>query len=181
MSAPVEEKPVSVEETTQEVPLELEEDVIVDSPQSRGEKKARKAILGLGLKRVAGINRVTFTRARGIIYAIAKPEVYQSMNSDTFIVFGEMQVEDMAARAQAAAAEQLAAEAASGEVEAPAAVPAAAEVAEVEEEEEISAEGTDEKDIDLVITQANVSRNKAIKALKNNNNDIVNAIMELTM
>lgn len=38
----------------------------------------------------------------------------------------------------------------------------------------------EEKDIDLVMTQANVSRAKAIKALKNNKNDIVNAIMELT-
>jgi nascent polypeptide-associated complex subunit alpha len=31
------------------------------------------------------------------------------------------------------------------------------------------------------MTQANVSRGKAIRALKNNNGDIVNAIMELTM
>jgi nascent polypeptide-associated complex subunit alpha len=29
--------------------------------------------------------------------------------------------------------------------------------------------------------QAGVSKGKAVKALKNNNNDIVNAIMELTM
>ena len=35
----------------------------------------------------------------------------------------------------------------------------------------------EEKDIELVVQQANVSRNKAIKALKKNNNDIVNAIM----
>merc|ERR1712126_746517 len=34
---------------------------------------------------------------------------------------------------------------------------------------------------ELVMSQANVSRSKAIKALKNNTNDIVNAIMELTM
>ena len=33
----------------------------------------------------------------------------------------------------------------------------------------------EEKDIDLVMTQANVTRAKAIKALKNNKNDIVNA------
>ena len=33
------------------------------------------------------------------------------------------------------------------------------------------------KDVDLVMSQANVSKAKAIKALKNNNNDIVNAIM----
>lgn len=37
--------------------------------------------------------------------------------------------------------------------------------------------GVEEKDVDLVMCQANVSRGKAIKALKNNQNDIVNAIM----
>lgn len=37
--------------------------------------------------------------------------------------------------------------------------------------------GVESKDIELVMSQANVSRNKAVKALKNNNNDIVNAIM----
>jgi nascent polypeptide-associated complex subunit alpha len=36
------------------------------SIQSRAEQKARKAILGLGLKPVAGVNRVTFTRGRGV-------------------------------------------------------------------------------------------------------------------
>lgn len=37
--------------------------------------------------------------------------------------------------------------------------------------------GVEVKDIELVMSQANVSRVKAIRALKNNNNDIVNAIM----
>lgn len=37
--------------------------------------------------------------------------------------------------------------------------------------------GVEDKDIELVMSQANVSRAKAVKALKNNNNDIVNAIM----
>lgn len=37
--------------------------------------------------------------------------------------------------------------------------------------------GCEHKDIELVMSQANVSRNKAVKALKNNDNDIVNAIM----
>ena len=41
--------------------------------------------------------------------------------------------------------------------------------------------GVEDKDIELVMSQANVSRTKAVKALKNNANDIVNAIMELTM
>lgn len=38
------------------------------SIQSRGEQKARKAILALGLKPVAGVNRVTFTRGRGVSF-----------------------------------------------------------------------------------------------------------------
>ncbi|EJW87271.1 NAC domain-containing protein [Wuchereria bancrofti] len=46
---------------------------------------------------------------------------------------------------------------------------------------EVDATGIEEKDIELVCSQANVSRNRAIKALKEANNDIVNAIMELTM
>lgn len=37
--------------------------------------------------------------------------------------------------------------------------------------------GIESKDIELVMSQANVSRTKAVKALKNNQNDIVNAIM----
>ena len=35
----------------------------------------------------------------------------------------------------------------------------------------------EDKDIELVMQQANVSRAKAVRALKNNSNDIVNAIM----
>ena len=43
------------------------------------------------------------------------------------------------------------------------------------------AEGLKENDIQLVMTQANVDRSKAITALKNNGGDIVNSIMDLTM
>ncbi|CDH60194.1 predicted protein [Lichtheimia corymbifera JMRC:FSU:9682] len=190
MAAPAEEKPVATEEQQQQQQQEEEQQqapATVDTPQSRGEKKARKAILSLGVKPVPGITRVTFTRARGIVFAIETPEVYKSSNSDTYIVFGEVRVDDMRQRAQAAAAQQLAAEAAAKaedtEANAPSSVAAAATTAEEEEEdnEPVDATGIEEKDIDLVVTQANVSRNKAIKALKNNNNDIVNAIMELTM
>ncbi|KAG1470864.1 hypothetical protein G6F56_002445 [Rhizopus delemar] len=146
------------------------------SAQSRAEQKARKSLISLGLKPVNGITRVTFTRGRSMVFAIDKPEVFKSNNSDTHIVFGEMAVEDMAARAQQAALdEQLAADAEKTE-EKP------AEEAQVEEDdEEVDASGVEEKDIELVVAQANVSRSKAVKALKNNGNDVVNAIMELTM
>ncbi|GAU51189.1 hypothetical protein TSUD_412150 [Trifolium subterraneum] len=51
---------------------------------------------------------------------------------------------------------------------------------EDEEEEEVDATGVDRHDIDLVRTQAGVSKSKAVKALKTHNGDIVAAIMELT-
>lgn len=60
-------------------------------------------------------------------------------------------------------------------------VPAAIQEDEEEDEEEVDETGMEEKDIELVVSQANVSRAKAVRALKNNNNDIVNAIMDLTM
>ena len=57
-----------------------------------------------------------------------------------------------------------------------------AAIAEEDEDDgDVDAEGVEDKDIELVMSQANVSRSKAVKVLKNNANDIVNAIMELTM
>ena len=41
--------------------------------------------------------------------------------------------------------------------------------------------GLEPKDVELVMSQASCSRSKAVKALRANDGDIVNAIMELTM
>ena len=59
--------------------------------------------------------------------------------------------------------------------------PAPEGATEVEgDDDDVDAAGVEEKDIELVVQQANVSRAKAIKALKKNGNDIVNAIMVCT-
>ena len=52
-----------------------------------------------------------------------------------------------------------------------------APIAEESDDEEVDETGIEEKDIELVMSQANASRARAVKALKNNDNDIVNAIM----
>jgi hypothetical protein len=49
----------------------------------------------------------------------------------------------------------------------------------VEEAELLSEEGLDPRDITLVIEQANCTRNAAIRALRNHNSDLVEAIMEV--
>merc|ERR1711963_386982 len=148
--------------------------------QSRGEKKARKIMSKLGLKQVTGVSRVTIRKSKNILFVINKPDVYKNPASDTYIVFGEAKIEDLSQQAQMEAANRFkAAEMPSSAAET-ASVPAA--IAEEEEEgEEVDATGVEEKDVELVMSQANVSKAKAVKALKNNANDIVNAIMELTM
>ncbi|CAO3570852.1 unnamed protein product [Mortierella alpina] len=142
--------------------------------QSRGEIKARKALSKLGLQKIKGVTRVTVRRSGQPLLAIDQPDVYKSLNSDAYIVFGEGQAENFDIQSQLAAAQDVMKDA--GE-------PTAEAVKEEEEEEEetVDEEGVEANDIDLVIAQANVSRAKAVKALKAHNNDIVNAIMELTM
>jgi nascent polypeptide-associated complex subunit alpha len=155
------------------------------SKQSRSEKKARKAMSKLGLKQVTGVTRVTMRKSKNIIFVISKPDVYKSPASDTYIVFGEAKVEDLSHQAQLAAADKFKLNPAAGQAQAAdqaaslaAEVKKPATIAEEEEDDEqVDATGIEEKDIEIVVAQANVSRNRAIKALKNNNMDIVNAIM----
>merc|ERR1712121_445125 len=162
----------------------INEEMVSKAKQSRGEKKARKIMSKLGLKQVAGVPRVTIRKSKNILFVINKPDVYKNPASDTYIVFGEAKIEDLSQQAQMEAAQKFKAadvpaptEMGAGGTTGPAAIP--------EEEEEdgdaVDEAGVEDKDIELVMSQANVSRTKAVKALKNNANDIVNAIMELTM
>ncbi|XP_043470399.1 nascent polypeptide-associated complex subunit alpha [Leptopilina heterotoma] len=155
-------------------------DIVSKAKQSRGEKKARKLMSKLGLKPVQGVNRVTIRKSKNILFVINKPDVLKNPASDTYIVFGEAKIEDLSQQAQVAAAEKFKEPPVITATEAGGSTTVVAPIQE-ESEEEVDEAGVEEKDIDLVMSQANVSRGKAIRALKNNQNDIVNAIMELTM
>lgn len=150
-----------------------------ESRQTRGEKKSRKVISKLGLKQVQGVNRVAIRKSKNILFVINKPDVYKSPASDTYIVFGEAKIEDLSQKAQLAAAEKFKTDVVNLPEEQKA--KAKPKLNYEDDSEPADETGVDSKDIDLVMQQANVSRNLAIKALKNNNNDIVNAIMDLTM
>lgn len=156
-------------------------DMVSKAKQSRGEKKARKIMSKLGLKPVQGVNRVTIRKSKNILFVINNPDVFKNPHSDTYIIFGEAKIEDLSQQAQLAAAEKFKGpEPSAGAIDASGANATVAPIAE-EDEEEVDETGVDEKDIELVMSQANVPRTRAIRALKNNSNDIVNAIMELTM
>ena len=197
MAAVAEDKPVEVVEENEDdddMP-ELEENTGDNSneggadedssggKQNRSEKKARKAIQKLGMKPVEGIHRVTVKKSKNILFVIKKPEVFKSVASNTYVIFGEAKIEDLSAQQQAAAAQQF--------QQTPEFTQATTQDGsttennndddDAEEDGEVDETGVEGKDIDLVMAQASVSRAKAVKALKNNDNDIVNAIMELTM
>ena len=108
-------------------------------------------------------------------------------------IFGEAKIEDLNSQSQAAAAQQLAAAEAAhadhaGHDHAAESGKGKAvedkkteEEEEEEDDEEVDDSGLEAKDIELVMNQASVSRKKAVKALKENGNDIVNSIMALSV
>lgn len=116
-----------------------------------------------------------------VLFFISKPDVFKSPNSETYVIFGEAKIEDLSSQLQSQAAQQFrmpdmgAVMSKSGIGGA-----TAGHVHADDEEEEVDETGVEARDIDLVMTQAGVSKAKAVKALRTHDGDIVSAIMELT-
>lgn len=123
---------------------------------------------------------------------VSNPDVYKSPVSDVYVIYGEVKNEDMSAFAQAQAAQLAQAqEKMMGEAGAASSQPSfdvndltsSKKVEDDEEEDDdspIDETGVDAKDIDLVMEQVSCSRRKAVKALKENNGDLINAIMSVS-
>merc|ERR1711934_744156 len=155
------------------------------SKQSRSEKESRKAMQKLGMKPVPGIIRVTVKKSKNILFVIKEPDVFKT-NSDsakapaTYIVFGKAEIEDLSAQATSAAVEQFKAPGAGLDAAGGDDAAALLEAGDGDDDGDEDAGGLDDNDIELVVKQAGVSKAKAIKALKQNDNDVVNAIMALS-
>ncbi|MDI1485439.1 MAG: GAL4 enhancer protein [Ramalina farinacea] len=155
---------------------------------SRNEKKARKSIAKLGLKHVPGITRVTLRRPKNILFVINQPDVYKSPSSNTWIIFGEAKIEDLSSQISDSALKNMAPSDSAGDhaghnhaADKGKAIEEPKKEEEEDDGEEVDETGLEAKDIELVMAQASVSRKKAIKALKENDNDIVNSIMALSI
>ncbi|XP_076891428.1 nascent polypeptide-associated complex subunit alpha-like protein 1 [Bidens hawaiensis] len=146
------------------------------SKQSRSEKKSRKAMIKLGMKPIPGVSRVTVKKSKSVLFVISKPDVFKSPASDTYVIFGEAKIEDLSSQLQSQAAEQFKVPNLGNNSTKPEPETSAA----AQDDEDIDETGVEPKDIELVMTQAGVSRPKAVKALKAADGDIVSAIMELT-
>uniref|UniRef100_A0A8C9PYZ3 NAC alpha domain containing n=1 Tax=Spermophilus dauricus TaxID=99837 RepID=A0A8C9PYZ3_SPEDA len=179
-SAELDEQDISAPQMVQcpsQAPTGSSEETIAKAKQSRSEKKARKAMSKLGLRQIQGVTRITIQKSKNILFVIAKPDVFKSPASDTYVVFGEAKIEDLSQQVHKAAAEKFKVPS-----ESSALVPESAPGPRVRPEPQaVDEAGLELRDIELVMAQANVSRAKAVRALRDNHSDIVNAIMELTM
>ena len=151
----------------------------------RIEKKARKILVTPDMEEIPNIMRATFKRDEKIYFFVDRPTVYKCKNQHCYIVFGTIRIDntDRNSLLQQAANEKFQAPEEAPEeapAEAPeAAAPAEAAPAEAAPAEEVDETGINPDDIAFVIEQTKCSRAQAVKALRENDNDMINAIMAL--
>ena len=148
------------------------------------------------MKQVAGITRVTLKRKDGCIFSINNPEVLKSGTHDNcFVVFGEMKLDDPNLRMSQKEAKQYTepvkeekkVEDAKKE-EKKADEPKkedgkkdkAPKVDAPKDDAPLSEDGLEKGNLDLIINHTHCSRNDAIRALREANGDLVQAILKAT-
>jgi len=115
------------------------------------------------------------------LFIINNPDVYKSPSSDTYVIFGDAKIEDISNPSVEKAVEEL--EELQTQDEKVTTTPEENDKDSVEpqenkeSDEDLDETGVEPKDVELVMAQAGCTKNAAIKALKENNGDIVNAIM----
>lgn len=150
-----------------------------DGKGAKSEKKVRKALSKLGMTKVEGVNRVTVRQKDNYILVVKDPEVFTSQQTEnTFIIFGELTFDDPEKKLAKEEIDRMRSE---GEKLTPEAVNEKKDTVEVvDENEPVSEEGLDPASIETVMSEGNVSRNKAVRALKQTNGDVVQAILNIS-
>lgn len=149
---------------------------------SKEEKKARRILLQLNIIPMLGFRRVVMRRTDNTLIIIDDPELYRPHNSDTYIIFGVPRCQEPLEQAQQTAAQRykfadfLLQNKETGE----STTDSGGDDDGDDHDGKASAAGLNENDIDLIMSQCKVNRKKAIKAYKEHNYDLVNAIMHLT-
>jgi nascent polypeptide-associated complex subunit alpha len=147
---------------------------------NRNEKKVRKLMSRLDMHPVPGIARAVMKTSSGNFY-IERPDVFLSSggnkNNETYVIFGEarQQQSPLANLSRSQNALEAIRQSNSATVE-----EARDESSQVVVDEAVNEEGLEAKDIELVMAQASVEKSVAVKVLRENNGDLVNAIMSLT-
>ena len=145
--------------------------------EAKGEKKIKKALLKLGLTRIENVNRVTVKQKDNYFFIVKDPEVYVSKESESsYIIFGELSMDDPDKPKGREEFNNLKAQGETLNTQGQ----TKGNVEIFDDDTEVSEEGIDKESIEMVITETKCTRNKAIRALRNSNLDVVNAILELS-
>ena len=120
---------------------------------------------------VPDIMRATFKRDEKTYFFVDQPTVYKSNTQDVYVVFGTVRVDngETSNLLQQAAAQKFQA-------------PEEAEAAPAAETptEAVDETGLNPDDISFVIEQTKCTRAQAVKALRDNDNDMINAVMSIS-
>ncbi|VWU49374.1 nascent polypeptide-associated complex subunit alpha, putative [Hepatocystis sp. ex Piliocolobus tephrosceles] len=152
---------------------------------NKGEKRARKLLVKLGLKPVNDVRNVIIKKSQKMAFTVANVDVYKIEGTDSYVIFGDAQTEDIPNPLNNIAEKKP------KDVETP--TKATKKVDKIEkvkknkkatepEEAEVVDEELDEaamNDVKLIMSQTQCTKEKAIATLKKNNYDLVQSIMEL--
>ncbi|CRH00920.1 nascent polypeptide associated complex alpha chain, putative [Plasmodium relictum] len=147
---------------------------------SKGERRARKMLVKLGLKAVPNAHKVIIKKSQKMVFAVSNVEVYKIEGTDSYVIFGDAKTDDLTNSINNFMPENLPKEPE---------IPVESEVNfESTEKKEEKVKDLDEEkfddvsmdDVELIMSQTKCSRDSAIKALRKNNNDLVQSIMELS-
>lgn len=157
----------------------------VEGSSSNDEKILSNLVKTYRLKAVPNVGRVSFKQRKNLIHAIDKPQVFKSPGG-TFIVFGDVKVEDLNSRSMKTELDGLEAikkntkESISREQKKEDILNKIENLDEYEKEEsdgDLDETGLDVKDIEIIMSQTNVSRRKAVKLLRAHDGDVVSAVV----
>lgn len=142
---------------------------------SKMRKQYNKTMQRFGFKQVPHVGFVKLSGGDGgATLRVENPEVYRFPGTNSFLIFGKPQMDSSQGLMELIKKQQQQKEEGGGDVIGE----ALKERTEVTEEDVVVGEA-DEDEVDVVMAQTNASREEAIKALAENNNDVVNAIMSL--
>ncbi|KAL0205265.1 hypothetical protein P9112_000572 [Eukaryota sp. TZLM1-RC] len=144
--------------------------------QNRNEKKCRKALSKLNLRPVSEMSRVVMKHGKDYLLVFENCDVFKYPDSDTYVIFGAPQVQDLNAQRRLQTAEQYKKPEAAPEEEDKEKKP----VEETGPEEEVDVGDLDPADVQTVMDQTQKSKAECVAALKEHNGDLVDAIMALS-
>ncbi|ANQ09224.1 Uncharacterized protein PCOAH_00034630 [Plasmodium coatneyi] len=147
---------------------------------SKGERRARKMLVKLGLKAIPNVHKVIIKKSQKMIFAVSNVEVYKVDGTESYVIFGDAKTDDITNSINSLLPDSL---------------PKDGDMMDEQEVNFEAPEKADEKvqdldegkpvdvsmdDIELIMSQTKCTRERAIEVLKKNNNDLVESIMELS-